>query len=160
MMKFIVIGDIAVLTTRDLIPFGEEGLTIEVSGIPSTAKASITIQHANENYSYRTALTNSKGKWIAFIGNEQWASINHITISWVEEKTTEDGKKEFITYTAKGNDIEKVTGITETSNESQVGLMPRISARAVEVEEMWRIIANAATALLPILEKQEGYSAF
>lgn len=146
MIKYIVIGDTAVLTTRDLVPLGDN-ITIQVEGIPTTCRARIRIYNAsNQNQVKSFDLEEKSGKKEVTFTKEQFSFYdkNRIAISWWTPPATEGD--EVLVKVVGGNDIAKI------SEGGIVGLMPRISARAVEIDELWRFVANAFTILLPVIE--------
>lgn len=133
-MKYIVIGNAAVLATRDLEAVEQSEIKAEVLGVPDGAV--LSIQCGDTVHSYTV-----EGEAAKIPYSDLGEGVCAVTVLW---STSEDG----VTYKheARGNPF-KVQNIGGTTY-----VLPAPLATATDLEYMWSGIVNALEVFVPLID--------
>ncbi|MBQ8836453.1 MAG: hypothetical protein IJ002_03190 [Clostridia bacterium] len=134
-MKYLIIGNTAVLASRDIERITETGVDVSVVGIPDGA--TLNIQRDTTARHYGIVSENAK------VPREHMADegIYNVNIRW---KEFIDGA--YVDREAYGNPFKIIV------NDGEPCIIPAPQASGVAVDEMWRGISNLLEIILPLID--------
>lgn len=136
-MKYFVIGNTAVLASREHEAVGEADLAVSVAGVPDGASLYIQHETAGHSYGIVSETTTIPSEHLKEMGTYS------VVVQWTE---TDAETGDTVEREAIGNSFSII------SNENGRFIIPAQKTTAYEIEQMWRGIVDTLEVILPLID--------